>query len=132
VELALRGIGLDSGRLWFRLEWSNQSPIAYSPAYARWYIRDRRQLRRTAMQELPLEPLSKPELPTVAGDAAQFSWAGFTPFTIAKDKELVLEAAEKGGGRVLELVINYKQLLNAKNYDTEIKTVAAASAEHPL
>ena len=84
------------------------------------------------MQELPLEPLSSPELPMVAGDSAQFSWTGFTSFTIAKDKELVLEAGEKGGGRVLDMIINYKQLLNAKNYGAETKAIADASGDDPL
>jgi hypothetical protein len=132
VELALRGIGLDSGRLWFRLEWANHSHIAYTPAYTRWYIRDRRQFKRTAMQELPLEPLGNPELPTVGGDSAQSSWAGFTPFTIAKDKELVLETGEKGGGRVLELVIKYKQLLKAQNYGKENSKVTHPSGSPGL
>jgi len=132
VELALRGIGLDSGRLWFRLEWINHSPIAYTPAYTRWYIRDRKQFKRTAMQELPLEPFGGTAPPTVAGDSTRFTWAGFTPFTIAKDKELVLEAGEKSGGRVLELVIKYNKLLNATTYVGKEREGTSPAGDRPL
>jgi Conjugative transposon, TraM/Domain of unknown function (DUF4138) len=132
VELALQGIALDSGRLWFRLEWSNHSPIGYTAAYTRWYIRDRKQFKRTAMQELPLEPFSGTAPPTVISDSSQFTWTGFNPFTIAKDKELVLEAGEKGGGRMLELVIKHKQLLNARNYGKETRKDTDTTGDRAL
>jgi Conjugative transposon, TraM/Domain of unknown function (DUF4138) len=132
VELALQGIVLDSGRLWFRLQWINHSSIVYTPAYTRWYIRDRKQFKRTAMQELPLEPFGGTTPPTVTGDSTRFTWAAFNPFTIAKDKELVLEAGEKGGGRVLELVIKYKQLLNARNYGKETRKDTDTTGDRAL
>ena len=58
VELRLREVRLMDGRLWFGLEWSNSAAIAYNPGYCRWYIRDRKRMRRTAIQELPIEPLN--------------------------------------------------------------------------
>lgn len=116
MELSLREVRLDSGRLWFGLEWANHSAIGYKPAYIRWYIRDHRAFRRTAIQELPLSPLRLDVLQLVAGVSIVHSWTGFTPFTIAKDKELVVQAGEKEGGRVLTMVIGHKQLLHAKNY----------------
>jgi len=103
MELTLREVRIEDSCLWFGLEWSNHSPIAFIPAYTRWTIRDRRQFHRTAMQEVPLEPLY-----------ASANWVGFTPFALAKDKELVLEVGEKGGGRTLTLVINHRLILKAK------------------
>ncbi|HEV3324307.1 MAG TPA: conjugative transposon protein TraM [Puia sp.] len=114
VELGLRGIYLQDSLLWFSLEWRNRSPIGFVPAYCRWVIRDRRHFRRTAQQELPLTPSYAPEPTSVAGDSSLCQWTGFRPFVLGRDKELVLEAEEKGGGRVLILVIDHKQILNAK------------------
>lgn len=132
VRLRLRGLWLLDGRLWFGLEWENRSAIAYSAAYARWYIRDRRQVRRTAMQELPVEPLGGASPCAVAADSVVHSWTGFEPFALAREKELVLEVAEKGGGRVLELVIKHQELLNAKTYVRETGAATQASGTRAL
>jgi hypothetical protein len=114
VELELRGIWLVDGRLWFGLSYTNHSAIAYTPGYTRWFIRDRRRMRRTAVQDIPLEPVSAPSTTTVAGDSSACTWTGFTPFALARDKVLVLEIGEKGGGRVLSLQVRYKEILNVK------------------
>jgi Conjugative transposon, TraM/Domain of unknown function (DUF4138) len=121
VELELRGIWLLDGRLWFGLSWANHSAIAYTPGYIRWLIRDRRQVRRTAAQELPLEPLSAPPTTKVEGDSTSYTWTGFVPFALAKDKELVLEVGEQGGGRMLSLRLNYKTILNIKRESHETR-----------
>ncbi|GGB23920.1 hypothetical protein GCM10011511_54770 [Puia dinghuensis] len=114
VELRLREIRIAGSCLWFGLEWVNRSPIGYTPAYVRWTVRDRRAFRRTALQEEPLAPMSQLELPSVDQDSVRCSWVGFRPFALAKDKELILEAGEKGGGRTLQLTIQSKQILKAK------------------
>jgi len=132
MRLRLRGLWLFEGRLWFELEWENRSAITYSPAYSRWYIRDRRQVRRTAMQELPVEPLTGVSPLAVAADSVAHSWTGFEPFAVARDKELVLEVAEKGGGRVLELVIKHQELLNAKTYVGKTRDETEPAGAGPL
>ncbi|HVS98102.1 MAG TPA: conjugative transposon protein TraM [Puia sp.] len=118
MELSLRGVWLVDSLLWLGLEWVNHSPIPYMAAYTRWYIRDRRVLKRTAMQEWPVAPVGE-SAPVVVGDSLRYGWAGFRPFALAKDKELVLEMGEKGGGRVLQLVIDHRELLHAKCYGKE-------------
>jgi hypothetical protein len=114
MELDCRGIYLKGDLLWFALGLRNRSPIGYTPDYVRWFIRDRKQFKRTAVQDLPVSPAYAPPLATVAGDSAFETWIGFTPFALGKDKELVLEIGEKGGGRELRMVIGHKDLLNAK------------------
>lgn len=115
LELALRGVWLDQGLLWFGMDLKNEAAIAYTPAYVRWYIRDRRKLRRTAMQEVPLEPLVSPGLVTVGGNSAVHCWTGFRPFAIGKDKELVVEIGEKDGGRTLVMAMDHRMILRAKS-----------------
>lgn len=132
MRLRLRGLWLSEGRLWFGLEWENRGAIGFRAGYARWFIRDRRQVRRTAIQELPLEPLSGGTPEGIAADSVVHSWTAFNPFALARDKELVLEVAEKGSGRVLELVIKHQELLKAKNYVGETGEATEAAGDRPL
>ena len=121
MELRLRSVCIRDSCLWFGLEWINHSPIDYSPGYMRWTIRDRRVFRRTAVQEQEVEPSDAPVLAVVGGDLVRHSFAGFRPFALAKDKQLVLEIGEKGGGRALVLTISHKTILKAKSNDFEPK-----------
>jgi hypothetical protein len=114
VELELQGIYLQDSLLWFATRWVNRSPIGYVPDYCRWVIRDKRVLKRTAQQEQPLEGVYLPKMIVVAGDSVVAQWTGFRPFALGRNKELVMEAGEKSGGRVLTLVIGHKQILKAK------------------
>ncbi len=108
LEFGLQGIYLKDEVLWFALTVHNSSAITYIPEYTRWFIRDRRVFRRTAVQELPLTPIYQSEQPTVVGDSTRSSWIGFHPFSLTKDKELVIETGEKRGGRVMQLVLHDK------------------------
>ena len=114
MEFGLQGIYLKDEVLWFALKAHNSSPITYTPEYIRWFIRDRRVFRRTAVQETPLTPIYQPEQGCIMGDSTQSSWTGFRPFALAKDKELVIEVGEKNGGRTLKLVLGHKQILKAQ------------------
>lgn len=127
VELKLEGIVIADSLLWFALGWENHSPIAFAPEYYRWVLRDRHSFRRTAQQEMPVEPVCAAGPVTVSSDSSLLQWAGFRPFAPSKDKELVLEVGEKNGGRVLSFVIRPKQILHAKKIDHEkIESGAAA------
>ncbi len=108
LEFGLQGIYLKDEILWFALVVHNSSAITYIPEYTRWFIRDRRVFRRTAVQELPLTPIYQPEQAAIISDSTQSGWVGFQPFSLTKDKELVLEMGEKKGGRVLQLVLHSK------------------------
>jgi hypothetical protein len=119
MELDLHGIYLEDSLLWFSLRWQNHSPIGYAIDYCRWSIRDRRSMKRTAQQELPIEPVFAPRLELVAGDSTCDQWIGFRPFALPKDKELVVEVGERNGGRTLTLVIGHRQLLKAMQYEQE-------------
>lgn len=132
VELRLRCLLVQDGLVWFGLEWVNRSPMPYRPVYARWTIRDRRAFRRTALQELALTPIRASALPCVAGDSVYHSWAGFPAFAMAKEKELVLEVGEQGGGRVLKLTISSHELLKAKTYAKESGGAEDGAADDPL
>lgn len=116
IELGLRELWIKDSCLWFGLEWRNRSPIAFSPAYMRWTVRDRRSFKRTALQEQPLTPCSQPALSVVGSDSVVHSFTGFRSFALPRDKELVVDVGEKGGGRALTLIISHSQILKARVY----------------
>lgn len=132
VELRLKAILVRDGCVWFGLEWENRSPMGYRPGYTRWYVRDRRAFRRTAVQEVAREAVAASTFPGMVGDSACYSWTGFPAFAMAKGKELVLEVGEKGGGRNLELVISSRELLKATSYAKEKGGAEDGTADDPL
>ena len=116
MELALQGIWLDNSRIFFSLQISNRSHLNFVPEYIRWFIRDRRQERRTALQEIPLDPVYVPPLSTFSGDSSYSFLAVLPAFTLPKDKELVLQLADSGNARILVLIITHKEILQARKY----------------
>ena len=114
MKLVLQGIYIQHNLLWLSLCVKNHSPIDYAPQYTRWYTRDRKIFKRTAVQEVLVPPVFSQVPPTVPGDAVQTLLVGFRPFTLSKDKELVLQIGESNGGRLLTLTIDHKELLKAR------------------
>jgi len=108
MEVGLQGIYMKDEILWFALIAHNASAITYIPEYIRWFIRDRRVFKSTAVQESTLTPLYAPEWTAITGDSSCATWTGFRPFALTRDKELVVEVGEKKGGRVLQLVLQHK------------------------
>jgi hypothetical protein len=111
LTLTLRGLYLRQNILWFSLLIYNDGPIDYIPAYIRWIIRDRHQLKRTAMQDLPLTPIYSPPPPLIPGNSNRSLLVGFRPFALPGEKELVLQIGEANGARTLTIAIGHKEIL---------------------
>ena len=114
MELTLGGIYLQDNILFFSLYLRNKSPIDYHPDDTRWSIRDRRQWKRTAVQEIPLLPIYTSPLSIVPGNSSSNVVIAFRPFALPKDKELVLQITEKNGARELVLIIDHTEILKAR------------------
>jgi conjugative transposon TraN protein len=112
MRLQVAGIYLKDSLLWFVLRISNHSLIPYHPEYLRLFTVDRKRAKRTAIQEVSMEPVYE-KLPAAVEGNVSFA-LGFASFTIARDKKLILEVAERGGGRVMTLPISCKMLLRAR------------------
>lgn len=116
VELELEGVYLKDGLMWIILQLDNHSPIGYAIDYVHWSIRDRHQARRTAMQEVNLQPLFMTPMEPLAGNSSRGLLAAFKPFALPENKEVVLQLAEGNGARELGMHIKGKDLLKAKSY----------------
>ena len=114
VTLTLQGLYLRDGLLWMAFELRNDSKMAYSPDYIRCTIRQKKRMRRMAVQEMPLQPAYERLPSVVAGDSTVPVIVGFRPFTLSGDHQLMLQVAEREGARDLKLEIGSNVLLKAK------------------
>jgi len=116
MELTLQGVYLYDSLLWLSLRLENHSPIGYRPEYVHWCIRDRRQQQRTAVQELLLKPVYSSPSDVLPGDSSQVTLVAFQPFSLPRDKVLVLQMAEGNGAREMIMKIRGKELLKVRRY----------------
>lgn len=116
IRLRLEGIYLRDSLLWLTLRLENQGPIGFVPDHMRWCIRDRRQARRTAIQEIAMAPVYTSPVEALPGDSSRAVLAAFRPFALPEDKVLVLQMAESNGARGLVMEIKGKDILKAKVY----------------
>lgn len=114
MRLSLSSIYLGQQTMWFTLQLENSSLIEYQPDYVRFFIRDRKKAKRTAIQENELQPLYSDTGSIIAGQSSGEALLAFPPFTISRTKELIIQVAEKGGGRSLLLPVKYKSILKAR------------------
>lgn len=114
MRLSLRGIYLDQQTMWFTLQLENSSLIHYVPDYVRFFIRDRKRAKRTAIQESELQPLHSDTESIIYGQSSGEILLAFVPFTIPATKELIIQVRERNGGRSLLLPVKYKTILKAR------------------
>lgn len=117
MEMKLEGIFVDNDVLFFRYRLYNKAQIKFDPASLRFYVRDKKRAKRTAVQDTEVEPVfvqhsGKPESAT-----GQTIIVAFPKFTIAERKYFVTELMEQGGDRNLGCRIDQKKLLQAKTLE---------------
>ena len=118
MKVLLTGIYIQDDLFWFRIVISNRSPIAYRPEYIKFFIRDKHEAKRTAVQETELMPTWKtPDEPT-PGRGKTTNIFSFPVFTLDNQKKLLIQIVEKNGGRLLELYIPPKVLLKSQPITT--------------
>lgn len=117
IKLKLQGIYTCKDVIFYRFQLKNKSNIDYSIDFSRFYIRDRKRVKRTAQQEKELHPLLfyyADDIPILPGKTAQTLVVAFPKFTIADHKNFVVQLFEKQGDRNPVLKINGSELVKAK------------------
>lgn len=114
IRITLRSIYLYKNLMWFDLQLKNKSLIDYVPDYMRFFVRDKKRSKRTAIQEKEINPLFTLPCPSIEGEANRHIVMAFSPFTIPKNQLLVVQLGEKNGGRSLLLKLKHKSLLRAR------------------
>lgn len=114
VMVSVSGIYIKENTIFYQLELDNRSSIDYDIDFLRFYIRDKKKSKRTAIQENELKPLY------IAGNTSQVkanSTSGVVvaleKFTIPDAKYLAIEINEKNGGRNLLMKVNNRKIIRA-------------------
>ncbi len=118
VQFLLKSIHTNNGLLYFHTELKNTSNIAFDVDYVSFKIVDKKVIKRTAMQEQVLEPLRAQNYVTlVHGKSSERTVFALEKFTIPDDKQLVIEVAEKEGGRHQSFVVENEDIVRANVID---------------
>lgn len=106
LELAVEGIFLQGPLLFFKISVSNHSRIDYDLEPLRFFIRDKKTVKRTAIQEIEINPLHElKDLESIApGGTAHLIYA-VEKFTIPDKQVLAVNLLEKGGSRHLQVLV---------------------------
>lgn len=118
IRFDLDGIYLQDDVIFFRYWLKNTTAIKYDMGSLRFFIRDKKQAKRTAEQDREILPLyvhysRKPEFPN-----GEVIVAAFPKFTIAENKHFVTELTEAGGDRNASCKLNQRKLLKARPLPT--------------
>jgi hypothetical protein len=114
VTATLQGLYIGEGTLYCQLRLENSSPIDYPIDYLRLAVRDRKKARRTAVQEVALNPLHiSGRITGVKAFSTVMVVLALSTFTLPGQQYLAIEVGEKSGGRHLVLKVGNRQLLKA-------------------
>lgn len=114
IRMRLAGIFIREQVLYFKLDLSNSSSIDYDINLLRFFIRDKKQSRRTASQEITCPAIKEfGAARTIKADSTQTIVFALPKFTIPEKKWLHLELMEKNGGRNLHLKIGNRTIIRA-------------------
>ena len=118
VQFLLKSIYANNGLLYFHTEIKNTSNIPFDIDFVSFKIVDKKVIKRTAMQEQVLEPLRAQNYVTVVhGKSSERTVFALEKFTIPDDKQLVIEVAEKEGGRNQSFVVENEDIVRANVID---------------
>lgn len=114
LRIRLRSIYLKDSLLVFGLQLKNASQFAYTPDAIRFVIKNKRQAKRTAIQEVELYPLYDQEFLPIQGNQETTIVLGFKPFTFSENQQLLIQLEERNGGRSVKLPVKLRTLFKAR------------------
>jgi len=114
MEAKIIGIYIRDNIIYYQLKLDNQSPIDYDISFLRFYIRDRKKGKRTAIQENEQVPLY------IAGNTKQVKAynqsvivIAMEKFTVPDAKYLAVQIQEHNGGRYLFMKVKNPKIIKA-------------------
>lgn len=113
IILRVENIVFDKEHLFFVLEIQNRSTIDYEVSFLELSVQTTKKGKRKSMQKLVQEPSLKYQMPGIIkeGQSARFIYV-MPKFSIAADKEVVLDLNEKNGERDLKLKVKQRFINN--------------------
>ena len=104
-----------------KLEMNNRYSINYDIDFIKFYITDRKLMKKTAVQETIIEPLFQNGYSDTVTGKSKMDWVvGFDKFTIPEGRKFVVEIQEKNGGRHFKFTVPASTVLDAVDLPKEI------------
>ena len=115
ITFSLEAIYSTEQFLWYRFEIRNDSTVSYTLENIRFFIVDRKKIKRTTFQQIELFPVhSYTDLNRIPPNAVVQSLQVLPLQILPKGKQLSVQIIDKSGSRPLELKVKNKFLINAK------------------
>lgn len=110
----ITGIYIKNEVMFYQLSIENSSSVDYTIDFIRFYIRDKKKGKRTAVQEIELKPIyTVGNLNKVKGKSTSKLVFALDKFTIPDAKQLIAQINEKNGGRHFSIRIKNRHLMQA-------------------
>ncbi|NIJ52174.1 conjugative transposon protein TraN [Dyadobacter arcticus] len=114
AEFSLAGLYVDENLLLYKIDLANHSAIKYDIENLRFFVRDKKHPRRTAIQETEIKPLQILGDTNAVAPHTLHSFVYVLPkMTIPDKKYLAVQVQEKNGGRHLTLKVRNRHILKA-------------------
>ncbi|MCD9616097.1 MULTISPECIES: conjugative transposon protein TraN [Chryseobacterium] len=115
VYFSLKSLNTFRGKFYFVLQIKNSRNINYDIDFIHFKITDKKNLKRTAVQEKVVYPVRiYSPVTSVKSHSTAESVYLFDQFTLLKDQVLSIEIFEKNGGRHQRIKVKNKDLVRAK------------------
>jgi conjugative transposon TraN protein len=118
VLFRLSGIYIKGDVFYFQMEVQNRSGVNYEMERVRFFIRDEKKYKRTASQEIELQPLYvHGDTATIKNRDRRILVFALPKFTIGDQKNGSIELIERNGTRLLDLKVRNHTLINTKTLE---------------
>lgn len=123
IFLELTGVFISKDVLYYCIRVGNRTPIGYDIAGLRFFVRDKRKVRRGAIQETELIPVYvHGNTHKVEGNSENALVFALPKHTLPEKKYLTVDLSEtQNGGRELQLKLRYKTLTRAVPFTRPIE-----------
>ena len=115
VQYLLKGIYVHNDLLYFHLQLKNSSNVPFNVDYLTFKITDKKVTKRTAIQEQVVWPVrAYNNVQVIGGKRTERMVFTLPKFTLADDKQLVVELHEQQGGRHQTFTVENADLVRAR------------------
>jgi hypothetical protein len=114
TDAEIIGIYVKNDVMFYQVRLKNNSPIDYNIDLIRFYIRDKKKGKRTAVQDIELKPqYTVGNITNVKAHSSSVIIFALEKYTIPDAKYMALQINEKNGGRHFTIRIKNKKLMKA-------------------
>jgi hypothetical protein len=115
MQAGIKGIYIKDNIIYYQLYINNEGSVNYDVDLLRFFIKDKKRSKRTAVQEVEQKPVyTAGNCNRVKGNSNTVFVAAMEKFTIPDKKYLSVQITEKNGGRHFLLRVSNKEIIQAK------------------